>query len=136
MPEAARTVALLHDALEQSATCRSELLAGGLTALEAGALDLLTRAAGESYELHVLRIAAARGPAGRIARIVKLADLDDHIAARWVIGDPPYGWARLRIVFAQTVLGERQPARQRIRDDRRADTRAVLGPNGAVFGVT
>ena len=114
VPEAARTVAFLHDVLEQDATCHAEL-----TGLEAGALELLTPAAGESYELHVLRIAAARGPAGRIARTVKLADLDRHIAARWVIGDPPYGWARLRIMIAQEVLGERQPARNGTRSDRR-----------------
>jgi hypothetical protein len=111
VPAAARTVAFLHDALERSATCRAELVAGGLTELEAAALDLLTCAAGEPYELHVLRIAAARGPAGRLARIVKIADLDDHIAAPWVIGDPPYAWARRRIVIAQEVLGERGQAR-------------------------
>jgi hypothetical protein len=106
VPDAARTVAFLHDVLERGATGHAVLLAGGLTELEAGALDLLTCAPGESYELHVLRIAAARGPAGRLARIVKIADLDDHIAARYVIGDPPYAWARRRIVIAQELLGE------------------------------
>jgi hypothetical protein len=100
------SVDLLHEALERSATCRAEL-----TDLKAGALDLLTRADGEAYELYVLRIAAARGPAGRLARIVKIADLDDHIAAPWVIGDPPYAWARRRIMIAQEVLGERRRAR-------------------------
>jgi hypothetical protein len=107
VPDTARTVAFLHDVLERSPTSHDELVAGGLTGLEADALDLLTRAAGESYELYVLRIAAKRGPAGRLARIVKIADLDDHIAARYVLGDPPYGWARRRIVIAQEVLGER-----------------------------
>ena len=33
----------------------------------------------ESYE-HVLRVVRAPGPAGRLARLVKLADLDDHLA--------------------------------------------------------
>ena len=53
--------------------------------------------AGESYELYILRIAYARGDAGRLARVVKLADLDDHIAQPWVAGDPPYPWARPHI---------------------------------------
>jgi hypothetical protein len=42
-------------------------------------------------------MAYARGAAGRLARVVKLADLDDHIARPWVTGDPPYAWARRHI---------------------------------------
>jgi hypothetical protein len=113
VPESARAVALLHDVLERSASVLATLLASGLTELEAGALDLLTPAAGETYELHVLRIAAERGPAGHMARIVKIADVDDHITARYVVGDPPYAWARRRIMIAQEVLGECLPARAR-----------------------
>ena len=59
LPEAARAVAFLHDVLERSASGDAELLARGLTELEAGALDLLTRTKDEPYELYVLRIAAA-----------------------------------------------------------------------------
>jgi hypothetical protein len=83
--------------LGHSPTTTSELCGQGLTSLELAALELLTRQAGESYELYILRIAYARGAAGRLARVVKLADLDDHIARPWVAGDPPYAWARRHI---------------------------------------
>jgi hypothetical protein len=74
----------------------------GLTTLELDALDLLCRAPTESYELHVLRIAFADGDAGRLARLVKLADLDDHIAHEAAPTDaPPYRWARRRIAAAE-----------------------------------
>src|SRR4051794_9044761 len=107
--EDARAVAFLHDVLEHSATTRAHMLAEGLTEVESMALDLLTRAPGESFELHALRIGAAGGPAGRLARAVKVADLDDHLRAPHRRGDPPYAWARLRIVIIQERLGERPP---------------------------
>ncbi len=114
VPPYAQAVAFLHDVLERSPTGRAGLVEDGLTAVEIAALDLLTHAPGESYELYVLRIAAARGLAGRLARIVKVADLDDHVAAEYVMGDPPYAWARRRIVIAQERLGERPPAIERM----------------------
>jgi hypothetical protein len=80
-----------------SPTTASELCSQGLTPVELAALELLTRKTVESYELYILRIAYARGAAGRLARVVKLADLDDHIARPWVVGDPPYAWARRHI---------------------------------------
>src|SRR3954468_14870424 len=92
VPPEARTLAWLHDVLERSPTSVAELSDQGLTAVELAALRLLTRAPGESYELHVLRIAYAGRAAGRLARVVKLADLDDHIAQEWVPGAPPYEW--------------------------------------------
>ena len=80
----------------------------GLTATELETLELLTHAETESYELHVLRIARATGPAGRLARVVKLADLDDHLAhAVCPAGAPPYAWARRRIARAQARRGDR-----------------------------
>ena len=97
VPAEARPLAWLHDVLEHSPTTTSELCGQGLTSLELAALELLTRQAGESYELYILRIAYARGDAGRLARVVKLADLDDHIARPWIAGDPPYAWARRHI---------------------------------------
>jgi hypothetical protein len=48
----------------------------------------------------VLRVAFACGEAGRLARIVKLADLDDHIVHAWVPGRPPYEWARRHVAAA------------------------------------
>jgi hypothetical protein len=77
-----------------------ELREQGFGEVDAEALALLTRDGEESYELHVLRIAHAPGPAGRLARSVKLADLDDHVAQAWTLGDPPYGWARHHIASA------------------------------------
>src|SRR3954466_10710925 len=91
VPEDVRAVAFLHDLLEHSETGAAELSAAGPTALELAALRLLTRAPDESYEAHVLRVAHAAGPGGRIARVVKLADLDDHLSHRELPhAAPPY----------------------------------------------
>jgi Phospholipase_D-nuclease N-terminal len=53
------------------------------------------------YELYILRVAYAPGAAGRLARVVKLADLDDHLARPWHPGDPPYAWARRHVAVAR-----------------------------------
>jgi len=101
VPEEAQTLAWLHDVLEHSPTTTAELRGHGLTSVELAALELLTREAGESYELYILRIAYAPGAAGRLARLVKLADLDDHLARPWDPGDPPYAWARRHIAVGR-----------------------------------
>jgi hypothetical protein len=106
-----RCVALLHDVLERSPLTGDELLARGLSHDERSALLLLTRAPGESYTSHVRRIAEPDGTAGRMARAVKVADLDDHLAAGEPrAGDPPYAWARRLIHRAQLRHGERVPS--------------------------
>jgi hypothetical protein len=97
VPPDAEVVAYLHDALEHADSSAAELEAWGLTAEELIALDLLTRAPGESYEAHSLRLAYAKGPGADLARTVKLADLDDHLSEPRVSGDPPYGWARRHV---------------------------------------
>jgi hypothetical protein len=95
VPAEARAVAWLHDLLELVPDAEARLRGRGLTPAQAGALALLTRGAGEPYETHVGRIVEARGNAGRIARMVKLADLEDHLShERIPAGAPPYGWAR------------------------------------------
>src|SRR6478735_7497615 len=99
-PEA-RPTAWLHDVFERSDATAEELRAHGLTSVELVALELLTRSPTESYELHVLRIARAPGPAGRLARTVKLADLDDHVGRPPRPGDPPYARARRRVANAR-----------------------------------
>ena len=102
VPPDAQATAWLHDALEGSAVDSAELHRHGLTAVEYAALDLLTRAPGEEYELYLLRIAYAPGEEGRLARAVKLADLDDHLAhGRAPHSAPPYAWARRHIASAQ-----------------------------------
>jgi hypothetical protein len=94
-------VAFLRSILEQTPTDDETLRRRGLTELELTALELLTCAPGESYELYVLRIAHAPGAAGRLARTVKLADLDDRLARPRRLGAPPYAWARRHIVNAR-----------------------------------
>jgi hypothetical protein len=80
-----------------------DLLACGMTPAELGALELLTRAEGEQYDLYVRRIARAPGPAGDLARRVKVADLADdrgRLAAS-------SSWAR-RYRLAQEQIERRQ----------------------------
>jgi hypothetical protein len=102
VPQEAQVVEFLHDVLEQTGTPAAELLAHGLTPDELASLKLLTRSDLESYEAHALRIAWAVGPQCDLARCVKLADLDDHLAHGVTPADaPPYGWARRHIVVAQ-----------------------------------
>ncbi len=95
VPPEAQPVAWLHDLLEMTSISRSRLRASGLTVADELALDLLAHRADESYDAYVLRIADAAGRAGLIARMVKLADLDDHLAHNRIpVGAPPYAWAR------------------------------------------
>lgn len=104
VPEDVRAVAFLHDLLEHSEAGPAELSAAGPTALELATLRLLTRAPDESYEAHVLRVAHAAGPEGRIARVVRLADLDDHLSHRELPHRaPPYGWARMHVANGQAL---------------------------------
>jgi hypothetical protein len=99
VPPQAQPVAWLHDSLEHGRRGSEQL--HRLSACEREALDLLTRADGECYELYALRIAHAPGHGAALARIVKLADLDDHIARGHAPpGAPPYGWARRHIAAA------------------------------------
>ena len=102
VPEEAQALAWLHDVLEHSPTTAAELCGHGLTGIELEALDHLTRQAGESYELYILRVAYAPGAAGRLARLIKLADLDDHLARPWDPGDPPYAWARRHVAVGRS----------------------------------
>src|SRR5664279_5502382 len=95
VPPWARAVARLHDLLELAPMTAAELCAQGLTAGEYHTLELLTRLERQPYAAHVRRIADAPGDPGRIARAVKIADLDDHLAHRWLPPEaPPYAWAR------------------------------------------
>jgi hypothetical protein len=102
VPPDARATALLHDLLELCPAVRRRLRGKGLTATEIQALELLTHAPGEPYEVYMRRIADAPGPAGRLARTVKLADLEDHLAHRSIPSDAPaYAWAREQLLSAR-----------------------------------
>jgi hypothetical protein len=104
VPPSARTTAWLHDALEHNDARPATLRDEGMTELEEEALGLLTRTEDERFELHMLRIAHAPGPAGDVARAIALAELDDLLAQsaedplRWDL--PPYAWARRHIAAA------------------------------------
>jgi hypothetical protein len=100
VPADARATALLHELLERCPTVGRRLRGkDDLTRTELEALELLTHAPGEPYEAYIRRIADAPGPAGRLARTVKLADLEDHLAHASIPSDaPPYAWARKRLL--------------------------------------
>jgi hypothetical protein len=99
VPLEAQSTAWLHDLFELTRVTPAQLRARGLTEVEELALELLTRRTQEPYDAYVIRIADAPGSAGRIARMVKLADLDDHLAhTRIPAGAPPYAWALRRIL--------------------------------------
>ncbi len=102
VPSEAASVAWLHDVLERSTVSEESLAALGLAPHERTALRLLTHLSdsGERddamFFAHVRTIAAAPGSAGRIARAVKRADMEDRMqsprdpTATW---QPPYALA-------------------------------------------
>lgn len=96
-PAEARVVAWLHEALEAIAITEHDLLAHGVTTEQLRALRLLEREADsrsdDTYLAHVDVIARAAGRSGRLARMVKIADLEDrrlHPRVRPDGWSPPY----------------------------------------------
>lgn len=78
VPEQAKSVAVLHDVLEDTGTPLPLWL---LTEAEVRALRLLTRdKAATTYADYIQRIAEADGEAGELARAVKDADLRDNLS--------------------------------------------------------
>lgn len=77
VPDDCKPVALFHDAIEDGRATRDEL-AGFLTDDELRAVQLLTRPAGP-YDWYIHLIATREGEHGRLARIVKCADLRDNL---------------------------------------------------------
>lgn len=104
VPKHARVAAWLHDVLERTDLTMDQLRARGLSAVELSALALLTRAEHDDYRAYVQRIAHAPGRHGALARVVKLADLDDHLAQPRCASPstPPYAWARRTILLAHS----------------------------------
>lgn len=102
VPEYARVTAWLHEVLERTDLIMSELRARGMSLVELGALALLTRTEHDDYRAYVQRIASAPGQPGALARVVKLADLDDHLAEPpcTTPSTLPYAWARRTILLA------------------------------------
>jgi hypothetical protein len=109
-PAEARAVAWLHEALESTAVTEQALLAGGLDSDELRALRLLVRTTASRservYMAHVEMIARAAGRAGELARMVKIADLEDrrrHPRIRSDGWSPPYDRALARLHHAADV---------------------------------
>jgi hypothetical protein len=102
VPRQARVTAWLHDVLERTDLTIGQLRARGVSPVELSALVFLTRPQGDDYRFYVQRIADALGPAGALARVVKLADLGDHLAGPppAATPTPPYEWARRTILLA------------------------------------
>jgi hypothetical protein len=100
VPEEARPVAWLHEVLEWTAVTEQELLIAGLTSDELRALRLLDRTTDSHSDRRYLArlelVAHATGDSGRLARIVKTADLKDrllHPHSRREGWSPPYAQA-------------------------------------------
>jgi (p)ppGpp synthase/HD superfamily hydrolase len=72
--DTARIVAVLHDVLEDTPETLDGLRTAGYSEEICAALDCLTRREGEPYEEMIERVAA-----NRLARQVKLADLEDNL---------------------------------------------------------
>jgi (p)ppGpp synthase/HD superfamily hydrolase len=80
VPPEARVVAALHDVLEDSELGAEDLRAAGLGEVELEAVELLTRGEDEPYAEYIDRVVTAPGEAGRLARVVKLADVRNNLA--------------------------------------------------------
>jgi len=102
VPQRARVTAWLHDIPERTGTTIDQLRGQGMSPAELSALALLTRTEADDYRAYVQRIADAPGQPGSLARVVKLADLEDHLVAPPVgsPSTPPYAWARRAILLA------------------------------------
>lgn len=103
-PVEARAVAWLHEALESGVVTEHKLLAEGLGDDELRALRLLARTTSTRsdhvYLAHVELIARAAGHSGELARLVKIADLEDrrrHPRIRSDGWSPPYERALERL---------------------------------------
>jgi (p)ppGpp synthase/HD superfamily hydrolase len=73
----AKMVAILHDVLEDTKVSRSDLEAAGIPHDVLGAVECLTKKQGEAYDSLI-----ARAKANSLARVVKIADLEDNMDIR------------------------------------------------------
>ena len=88
--EPERIVGVLHDVIEDTEYTPDDLLKLGYSEEILQALDGVTRREGESYEDFVLR-----SKANSISRRVKIADLEDNMDIRRMIGVTPKDMERL-----------------------------------------
>jgi hypothetical protein len=106
VPKHPRVTAWLHEALERTDLTIGQLRAQGMSPAELSSLLLLTRPKGCDYRYYVQRVADAPGPPGALARVVKLADLEDHLANPSCApsSPPPYDWALRLILCARPQI--------------------------------
>ena len=114
-PREGQAIAWLHEVLKRTAVSERELLENGVTTEELRALRLLCRTndsrSHRVYMAHVDLIARAAGHSGHLARMVKVADLEDRLLHPRVRPDgwsPPYARGLLRLQAA--LLVARPPA--------------------------
>jgi hypothetical protein len=114
-PESARPVAWLHEIFEWTSVSEQNLLAYGASDDQLRALRLLTRTLGgtseSSYLAHITMIARASGPAGVLARTVKVSDLNDRLRhpGPQINGSRPPHEQALRLILAAEAA-QRMPA--------------------------
>ena len=110
VPEEARAVAYLHEALEWTGVSEQELLMDGLEVEELRALRLLHCTHGSRsdhvYLSHLHLIACAAGHGGRLARTVKIADLQDRCLHPRVRAD---GWSPAYRLGLAVLMGHPDP---------------------------
>ena len=99
----ARSVAVLHDVLEDTAVTEDDLRRAGLGDVELEALRLLTKQTDEEndYERFIGRILEAGGAAGELAREVKLADVRDNLGRMPESQEPD--WLRRRQQYERAL---------------------------------
>ena len=113
----AQTVAVLHDAVEDSDLSHDDLRAAGFSEAVLAAAGRLTHADGTPYAEYVVGCAA-----DPLARRVKLADLEDNMLPRRTLMRPdrePADLARLRryVLSYQFLSGDLSEADYRARMD-------------------
>jgi hypothetical protein len=114
-PAFARPVAWLHEIFEWTSVSEEKLLAHGASDDELRALRLLTRTLGRSsesrYLAHITMIARAKGPAGALARAVKVSDLEDRLRHRGQgTGRPRLPYERALALILAVEATQRLPA--------------------------
>ena len=72
----AKTVALLHDIIEDTNTTKEDLIEMGFLEEVVEAVDILSRRENETYKDFILRIISSNNP---LAINVKIADLEDNM---------------------------------------------------------
>jgi hypothetical protein len=141
-PAEGRAIAWLHEVLERTAVPERALLESGVTTEELRALRLLRRTndshSDQVYMAHVELIARAAGHSGHLARLVKVADLEDRLLHPRVRPDgwsPPYarGLQRLQEALQQSAEAGPPPdgLTARLGPPRRLPARPAFAPGAA-----